>query len=196
MGWWFKRKPAAVASAPVVRPRPSPEALAAAQRRRAVVEQKAAELLRRFWDGKSLPLLPERMAAGLGVPLIARGGPSEPDYAPLGRFVERPDGGVAIEVNVGQDLEAQRFIVAHILGHHVLQHRGVPPETLDTVRADQRDRQEDEASYFALELLMPERVFMRAMQVGYDSTKKLSRLFEVPAVAANVRGIEMDRRFL
>jgi hypothetical protein len=108
----------------------------------ALARAAASDLLEDHWTGE-MPVDVDKVARALG--LHVRRGP----FNHQGLLKE----GV-IEVPESEAATAQRFAIAHELGHHQLRHR-VPEERIEA-----------EANAFASELLMPRHRLKRAVDVG------------------------------
>ena len=153
----------------------------------------ADELRQAHWHPATLPVSAQDLAEGAGVEVRARGGAQEPLYPYRGRLLyldERP----VIEVNLGEDAARRRIVLAHALGHHLLGHGPVPPETLVTLSTCCPRRIEQEAHHFALDLLMPEIAIYRLMDHGMLSARKLANKFQVPEASLHERMQALDRR--
>jgi Zn-dependent peptidase ImmA (M78 family) len=142
----------------------------------------AAHLLGRYWDGK-LPVDPHRIAAALGVRVVARGGPGDADYAFSGYFDaagEQPQ----IEYNMSEALVRQRFTLAHELGHFALGHASAPRDTPDNFSTAVVDDAERQANQFAAELLMPAEELRILVRSGrFADLDELASAFRTSKVA-------------
>ncbi|MDH0865690.1 ImmA/IrrE family metallo-endopeptidase [Mitsuaria sp. GD03876] len=173
---------------PVVRSRPfsdfrTPAEIAARHRE---IDEVADRLRRAHWDQATLPVCARDLAEGAGVEVRARGGPDEPMYPYRGRLLMLDDRPV-IELNLAVEPMRRRLVLAHALGHHLLDHGPVPPETLPTLSMQHPRRIEQEANHFALELLMPDFALYRLMNHGMVSARKLAQKFFVPEAAIHAR---------
>jgi hypothetical protein len=108
----------------------------------ALARAAARELLEDHWTGE-MPVDVDKLARALGLH-VRRG--------PFNHQGLLKDG--VIEVPETEAATAQRFAIAHELGHHQLRHR-VPEERIEA-----------EANAFASELLMPRHRLKRAVEVG------------------------------
>lgn len=152
------------------------------------------ELRKAHWDQASLPVSAHDLAEGAGVEVRERGGPQEPMYPYRGRLLyldERP----VIELNLAEDPMRRRIVLAHALGHHVLGHGPVPPETTPTLSSHHPRHIEQDAHRFALDLLMPDFAIYRLMNQGVVSAHRLSEKFFVPESAMHERLQALDRHW-
>ena len=97
------------------------------------------------------------------------------ERAPLGDLegrMRKNSGQWTIEVNSGRHVHAQRFTIAHELGHHVMGHDS----------CGSADLQERQADVFAAELLIP-LAFLRNELKKVRRLGALSQLFVVSKVA-------------
>jgi hypothetical protein len=91
------------------------------------------------------------------------------------------------------DPGAQRFSIAHEIGHMVLGHETSAPEAVcePTPRTDTR---EAEANAFAAELLMPELLVRRRCEVSpvsFGIVREIARDYQVSLLAAALRFVEL-----
>ena len=91
------------------------------------------------------------------------------------------------------DPGAQRFSIAHEIGHMVLGHETLAADAVCETgpRADTR---EAEANAFAAELLMPELLFRRRCEVSpvsFEVVRELARDYQVSLMAAALRFVEL-----
>lgn len=114
----------------------------------------AADKLAAAHTDASLPVNVQAVAAAVG--LTVRRGPFEHDGLLRGAVIEVPDVGPA----------AERFVIAHEIGHHQLRHQ-VP-----------EDKLEQEANAFASQLLMPPAALRRSVTEGL-TLSALCRRFAV-----------------
>ncbi|WP_431101326.1 ImmA/IrrE family metallo-endopeptidase [Roseateles noduli] len=173
--------------------RDSPEPADAATRHRAI-DALADELRKALWDQATLPLNAHELADGAGVEIRDRGGPQEPMYPHRGRLLyldERP----VIELSLAEDPMRRRIVLAHALGHHLLGHGAVPPETASNLSIHSPRRIEQDAHRFALDLLMPDFAIYRLMNQGVVSARRLSEKFFVPESAVHERLQALDRHW-
>jgi Zn-dependent peptidase ImmA (M78 family)/DNA-binding XRE family transcriptional regulator len=105
---------------------------------------------------------------------------ASPDFFGLS-IREEEEGGPAIVVNTWDRISVERWIftAAHELGHLLL-HRGA----YDIARTDENEQEEQEANWFASELLMPHDVFASEWTEAsglpfLDRVFKLKRIFRV-----------------
>jgi len=152
--------------------------------------------------GVELPVDPEKVASDLGAIVV-----HEPSSAPLHGMLIRRDGWLAVGVNSDQPATAQRFALAHLVGHLKLHARrdlllDVPNRyTYRNLASMPTDREEAEANRFAGALLMPESVVRRmAREADFDTAAQLVDLlaprFEVSRAVMGYRlmslGIILD----
>ena len=178
-------------SCPTFRELPTPAEAAARQRD---IDTLAEELRKAHWDQASLPVSARDLAEGAGVEVRDRGGPQEPLYPYRGRLLyldERP----VIELNLAEEPMRRRIVLAHALGHHVLGHGPVPPETTSHLSSHHPRRIEQDAHRFALDLLMPAFAIYRLMNQGVVSAHRLSERFFVPESAMHERLQALDRHW-
>ena len=76
----------------------------------------------------------------------------------------------------------------------MLGHGAVPPETGVTLSAHSPWRVEQEATHFALELLMPDFAVYRLMNQGIVSARKLAQKFSVPESVLQERLQVLERK--
>jgi hypothetical protein len=114
----------------------------------------ASRLLEEHWTGE-MPVDVDRIATAVGL-VVRRGG-----FAHQGLLKES-----VIEVPEDEASTAQRFAIAHEIGHYVLRHKV------------SEDKIEPEANVFASELLIPRKRLRRAVEVGLNLTE-LRELFYV-----------------
>jgi len=124
----------------------------------------AAAMLARHWDGK-LPVDPRRIAAALGIRVVARGGRADPGYAFSGYFDNTGEQPV-IEYNQSEAVVRQRFTIAHELGHYALGHASSPRDTPASFSTKVADDAERLANRFAAELLIPAKELRLLLQTG------------------------------
>ncbi len=142
----------------------------------------AAALLARHWDGK-LPVDPLRIAAALGIRVVARGGADDPDYAYSGYF-DNSGGQPVIEYNRGESVVRQRFTLAHELGHYALGHASSPRDTPANFTTGVSDKAERQANRFAAELLMPAKEVRIVVQGGlFKDVAELAGAFHTSQAA-------------
>jgi Zn-dependent peptidase ImmA (M78 family) len=162
--------------------------------RHRVIDAFADELRKAHWDQATLPLNVHELAAGAGVEVRERGGPQEPLYPYRGRLLyldEKP----VIELNLAEEPMRRRIVLAHALGHHLIGHGPVPPETSPNLSTHGPRRIEQEAHRFALDLLMPDFAIYRLMNQGVVSARRLSEKFFVPESAVHERLQALDRHW-
>ncbi|MFX1680079.1 ImmA/IrrE family metallo-endopeptidase [Mitsuaria sp. CC2] len=152
------------------------------------------QLRKAHWDQATLPLDPHELADGAGVEVRDRGGAQEPMYPYRGRLLYLDDRPV-IELNLAEEPMRRRIVLAHALGHHVLGHGLVPPETAPNLSSHSPHRIEQEAHRFALDLLMPDFAIYRLMNQGVVSARRLSEKFLVPESAMHERLQALDRHW-
>ncbi|WP_431049760.1 ImmA/IrrE family metallo-endopeptidase [Roseateles sp. L2-2] len=167
---------------------------AEAEERHRAIEASVDELRKAHWDQSTLPLNPHDLADGAGVEVRDRGGPAEPMYPYRGRLLYLDDRPV-IELNLAEEPMRRRIVLAHALGHHVLGHGPVPPETAPNLSSHSPHRIEQEAHRFALDLLMPAFAIYRLMNQGVVSARRLSEKFLVPESAMHERLQALDRHW-
>ena len=79
-----------------------------------------------------------------------------------------------VGVNVKRDYYLKRFIVAHELGHYVLEGQDQPLYAHRDTQPKVRSKAEQEADYFAACLLMPREAFIRS----YEKIRTIEKLSE------------------
>ncbi|WP_343635826.1 ImmA/IrrE family metallo-endopeptidase [Roseateles sp.] len=186
--------PAAAESLPPSRepaPLTAPAALPISRYRE--IDAVADELRREHGDPDHLPVSVRDLAEGAGIEVRARGGPQEPTYPYRGRLLYLDDRPV-IELNIGEEPRRRRIVLAHAMGHHVLGHGPVPPETRPHLSTQCPRRIEQEAHHFALELLMPDVAIYRLMNQGMVSARRLAERFHVPEDVLHERLQTLDRK--
>lgn len=142
----------------------------------------AAAMLAKHWDGK-LPVDPHRIAAALGIRVVARGGADDPGYAYSGYF-DNSGGQPVIEYNVSEALVRQRFTLAHELGHYALGHASSPRDTPANFSTGVVDKAERLANLFAGDLLMPEKELRLLLQSGtFKDVDDFTRPFQTSRAA-------------
>jgi len=145
----------------------------------------AAALLARHWDGK-LPVDPRRIAAALGIRVVARGGPDDPGYAYSGYFDNSGEQPV-IEYNQSEAVVRQRFTIAHELGHYALGHASSPRDTPASF-STKADGAERLANRFAAELLIPAKELRILLQTGkFKSVAEFADAFWTSQLAITYR---------
>jgi Zn-dependent peptidase ImmA (M78 family) len=135
----------------------------------------AARGLAEEQENTGLPVDLEKVARNLGGTVVR-----ESSSGPLYGMLVRRDGQLIIGVNSDQPPTAQRFALAHLLGHLKL-HRGrdllidVPTRyAYDNLVSMPTDREEAEANRFAGALLMPEGAVRRmAREADFDTAEQL-----------------------
>lgn len=153
----------------------------------------ADSLRRAHGDPDDLPVNAQDLAESAGVEVRARGGPAEPMYPYRGRLLYL-DGRPVIELNRAEEPLRRRVVLAHALGHHLLGHGPVPPETAPTLSIACTRRIEQEATQFALELLMPDAALYRLMNHGMVSARRLAQKFLVPESSVHARLQTLERK--
>lgn len=116
----------------------------------------ANKLLRRFGVESPKDVNVEGFARRLKIDLV-----DAPLDGATAQLIVSPDHAAIILAKTLTDPAKRRWVIAHELGHYVMEHPAPPPETLlgprpRRVSWDQRD-DEDEADCFAFTLLTPER---------------------------------------
>ena len=159
--------------------------------RRGVIRQTAAEL--RAIAPARLPVDAARLARRLGVVVLAKPAPTE-----LRTFLLRPEAGRPILcVNPFCSERERRFAIAHALGHLLLQPNrplhvdyldsGLPSEHVAAAGRGEVEGDEEEASQFALELLLPAASVIPAARAraGRGAASWLAARYDVdPALVA------------
>jgi Zn-dependent peptidase ImmA (M78 family) len=107
--------------------------------------------MERCWNG-ALPVNSIALARAAGV--------SVTPGRVAGQFAsyQRLDGQAVITFDDRESEIRRRFVVAHALGHHLLGHGTVPPETQSTLASNSACRRERAANQFALAMLVPEEI--------------------------------------
>ncbi len=153
-------------------------------RRRA--QAKAIELLERFHIRSPGDLAIEDLAFALGA-RVERG----PLEGAMARLVGSANGRAVILVSDKPcPAGAERFSVAHELGHWVLGHGATPSRPCASNDADP----ESDADGFAAELLMPSRLLRRRCEVSpvtFEPARQIAEECQVSLVAAGLRFVEL-----
>jgi predicted RNA-binding Zn-ribbon protein involved in translation (DUF1610 family) len=123
--------------------------------------------LRRETVGDGIPVDVDRIAELLG--LTVRRGTFRHDGKLVGRTIEVPEG----------HRGAERFVIAHEIGHHELQHQG------------DRHKIEPEANAFASELIIPRHALQAAVREG-ATLRGLASRFDV-SMQATVYALQSAR---
>ena len=94
---------------------------------------------------------------------------------------------MVILVNRNRDYYFKRFIVAHELGHYMLEGNGKQIYAHRKNKTGERSENEQEVDYFAANLLMPKDEFtskyyeiVKSSTVIYEIADKLSKVFQTP----------------
>ncbi|WP_431264773.1 ImmA/IrrE family metallo-endopeptidase [Roseateles chitinivorans] len=167
---------------------------AEATARHRAIDVLADELRKAHGDQTLLAVNVHALAEGLGVEVRDRGGAREPMYPYRGRLLsldERP----VIELNLADEPLQRRIVLAHALGHHVLEHGPVPAETAPNLSIHSPRRIEEDAHRFALGLLMPDFAIYRLMNQGVVSARRLAEKLFVPEAAVHERLQALDRQW-
>lgn len=144
----------------------------------------------------------DKLASELGVMVVRQAAEAD-----VNAMLIRRDGQVAIGLNSTHPHEAQRFALAHAIGHHQIHARRdlildvANRYQLGRVRSAPTDREEMEANRFAAALLAPEPIVRRmAAEADFQTARQLVELlaprFEMSHGAMSYRlmalGIVMD----
>lgn len=148
-------------------------------------EKHAADIIKGHWKDGGLPVDPIRIAVSLGVPVLAFPGCEDfGSYEPVGATGPRP----LITYNPMDGTLRSRFVIAHLLGHHVLGHIGHVPELPANFNPEAKDTKEADASLFAICLLIPEQILRAMVEVkNIRSLRQLSQMFAVSTAAMGYR---------
>ena len=148
-------------------------------------QQKARELLSRYWNGVSLSIDPTVIAQAEGVQVLEVEMPAGDSGEYLGEAVK---GLHVMRVNKNESPLRKRFTIAHELAHHVLGHGPRPRDGSKQYSAYNYDPKEADANRFAAELLMPEAVVNRLVfDNGIADVSKLASVMKVSEVAMKYR---------
>lgn len=144
----------------------------------------AAQLCLKEWGERDIPIQPRVIAKVIGVHI-------EP--APLNHLLARfipanhaknassKHPTIFIESSLSETQE--RFVIAHALGHHCLNH-GFMEDTNESHRRSVQDPKQQKANHFALHLLLPEHEVQRVLEHKIASSiEGFTRLFGVSEAA-------------
>lgn len=119
------------------------------------------------------------------------------DYGDLYRIIINASGYLVkdekkIYVNISEHPVRQRFTIAHEIGHYYLNH-----ENTGFLMRDERlnigsKKEDQEANAFAMELLMPEKKFIKLFCI-HQSYEKLAHIFGVSYSMAKKRYLDLLR---
>ncbi|MEU5477411.1 ImmA/IrrE family metallo-endopeptidase [Streptomyces mirabilis] len=153
-------------------------------------------------DPADLPIDPEKIAHGLGAIVVRQGN----DTGVSGMLLRR-DGQIILGLNSDRPPAAQRFTLAHLIGHFQLhRRRDLILDTIERHRYSKlssmpTDREEAEANRFAAALLAPEALVRKAAAEAEFGTAAelvgiLANRFEMSSTAMGYRlmalGVVMD----
>lgn len=124
---------------------------------------KGGHVAAEYWDGK-LPVDPVRIAARMGISTLFKEFPAIGYYDPFS-----PEGQLIV-ADAADSIKRRRFIVAHMLGHHVLGHGESDVTREPDFSADTQDPEEAAANVFALRLLVPD----DALEIALDANRVAS----------------------
>lgn len=155
----------------------------------------AAQVLRRHWHPHCLPVQPQTLAPCYGMRVRALKCQASLRDRILGRVV-RDEDQLFIEVACTLTHAMQRFVIAHMLGHHLLDHADVRPEMISHFQTDAESALDHEANYFAMNLLVPMPLIIRMLNVGIDTVEEMAKDFQVPLGAISLRLTELMMRRL
>lgn len=145
----------------------------------------AHDVIAKYWDEGSLPIDPIRIAAKMGLLVMA-----DPNLKGSGHYepTASKNGGPLITYNPMESPERQRFTIAHELGHHVLGHGPGDLDTPENFTLGSENPKELDANKFALALLMPEQYVRAMVEVKHiRSLRQLAKLFNVSTAAMGYR---------
>lgn len=151
----------------------------------------AQDVLMAYWDG-SVPIPVERLIQQLGIRLVIT---NEPEQLRCYGSIDQIDGQWRI-INRANKPVAQRWLLAHQLGHIILNHWSTDQlpcyETPTSFRLSNSSQREREANAFASQLLIPENVTDYAItHHKYTTLQSLADLFGVSEVAMRARLIDL-----
>lgn len=145
----------------------------------------ADDIISKYWDDGSLPIDPIRIAAQMGILVMADaslGGSGH--YEPTAS----KNGGPLITYNPMESPVRQRFTIAHELGHHALGHGPRDRDMPADFTSGANDPKEVAANRFAADLLMPAQFVRAVVEVkNIRSLRQLSQLFNVSTAAMGYR---------
>lgn len=133
----------------------------------ALAGNKGGRVANEYWDGK-LPVDPVRIAARIGVSTLFKEFPATGCYDP-----SSPEGPLIV-ADAADSPGRRRFIVAHMLGHHMLGHGESDVARAPDFSADAQDSEEAAANVFALRLLVPD----DALEIALDANRVASLMRE------------------
>lgn len=139
----------------------------------------------------------KRIAATLGLELRIVHGPLDGADSQL---VRMPGRAVIIVSDRIRDRGSRKFVIAHELGHLVLDHPSLPPHTIGEAgpaRRSPRHRRdfESEANAFASELTMPYELIdalCRSAPVTLDEPRWIASAFGMSLLASAIRVVELS----
>ena len=151
------------------------------------------KVLRKYWDGGSIPVDPMRIAAAMGI--ITIGDPNFPasgEYLPPDSEKDTPP---KIIYNSQESYVRQRFTVAHEIAHHVLNHGPRNRDTPGNFNLTAHDSKERAANIFAARLLMPSDSIHAAIAIKkLETVEDLAKAFWVSSSAMRFRLKELGYR--
>lgn len=151
----------------------------------------AQDVLATHWDG-AVPVPVDHLIRQLGISLVLA---REPDQLRCCGSIDQIDGQWRITNRANKPV-AQRWLLAHQLGHIILNHWSTDQlphyETPASFRLTAPSQREREANSFASQLLIPENVTDYAIaHRKYTTLQSLADLFGVSEVAMRSRLIEL-----
>jgi len=151
-------------------------------------EDAAEWVVARYGDG-SMPIIPEKIAKGMGVDVYTLSGSDRHSvYA-------GPDGRLRIAIDLNDTIHRQRFAVAHGLGHIVLRHIDPPLEAWNSFANDAPDPQDRAANLFAASLLVPTEDLRWCVTSGWmRNVEHIVKTFWVPEGLLNFRYQALTKR--
>lgn len=141
------------------------------------IKYKADDILKRYWSDYSIPVSPSKILTRIGVVIITNPYLKESGlYYPNG-YHNHP----TVEYNPECSNIRIRFILAHMLAHHVLKHNS--NEHIFT-NDESILLSEQEANIFAIHLLIPNACLQMAIS---SNIIELSKFFKVSKAAMNYK---------
>lgn len=146
----------------------------------------AKKILEKFWDNKTIPIDPAKIAYAMGINVYgltasSMGGHSG-SYDSEDAGTKKP----TISFNANEPQVRQRFTIAHELGHHCLEHG--PRFRDSSYPSRSSDPKETAANAFAAELLMPENAVRALVEIRkIHDVQTLARAFNVSNSAMEFR---------
>lgn len=151
----------------------------------------AKHVLSAYWSTESVPVSPSRIAAAMGVAVLA-----DPNMIGSGHYEPQgASGNPLITYNPNENYVRNRFTIAHELGHHVLGHGTRDRDNPIDFTLSSFDQKEVDANKFAAYLLMPADSVKAAIAIAHvDSVEDLAKMFQVSKPAMKFRLKELGYR--